>query len=326
MRRAFAPAARPGRVGVEVELIPVAWGGRPEPAPRRRRPRRPFASRRPARASSRAASWSSAPLRGRCTPWSRRSSTCWARRASCAARVGVALIAAGTDPHHSCADVPLQVSNPRYRALQRSLDEHGPDGRRMMRLTASLQVCVDLLPGRPGASSGWSPTSPGPTSRRRSPTRRPSTAARPASRAPAPGSGRASTPAAAPTTAATSTRSIPSAPTSPSPPRPRGSRCPTSTPSGTSPRCSRPCAPAAATSRCATSTRSPTRGSRPQCAPCTPCSRIPGPAARRSTCCCPASPTCPRRGAGRDARAGHRRPRTCSRSPHSPPSRSGAVA
>jgi hypothetical protein len=32
VHRAFAPAARPGRVGVEIELIPVADGARPEPA------------------------------------------------------------------------------------------------------------------------------------------------------------------------------------------------------------------------------------------------------------------------------------------------------
>jgi glutamate--cysteine ligase len=34
--------------------------------------------------------------------------------------------------------------------MQRTFDEVGPDGRRMMRLTASLQVTVDLLPGHAG--------------------------------------------------------------------------------------------------------------------------------------------------------------------------------
>src|SRR5262249_8278686 len=49
-----------------------------------------------------------------------------------------------------CAQVPLRTPTPRYRAMQKVFDETGPDGRRMMRLTASLQICVDLLPGAAG--------------------------------------------------------------------------------------------------------------------------------------------------------------------------------
>jgi glutamate--cysteine ligase len=62
--------------------------------------------------------------------------------------VGVTLTAVGTDPSRSCTEVPLRLATPRYRAMQRHFDRLGPDGRRMMRLTASLQVNVDLLPGR----------------------------------------------------------------------------------------------------------------------------------------------------------------------------------
>ncbi len=149
MRRAFAPATRPGRVGVEVELIPVAWGGRPEPARLAAVLDAPFAcAARPTFEPGGQLELSPAPR-----PVDAMIETILdllRQVRELAARTGVALVAAGTDPHHSCADVPLQVSNPRYRALQRALDEHGPDGRRMMRLTASLQVCVDLLPGTAG--------------------------------------------------------------------------------------------------------------------------------------------------------------------------------
>jgi glutamate--cysteine ligase len=62
----------------------------------------------------------------------------------------VRLVAAGVNPYHGVADVPLRTPTPRYLALQRLLDDGGPDGRRMMRLTASLQIAVDLLPGRAG--------------------------------------------------------------------------------------------------------------------------------------------------------------------------------
>ena len=56
----------------------------------------------------------------------------------------------GLDPWRGLDDVPLTLQTPRYRSMQELFDRHGDDGRRMMRLTASLQVCVDLLPGRAG--------------------------------------------------------------------------------------------------------------------------------------------------------------------------------
>jgi gamma-glutamylcysteine synthetase len=47
--------------------------------------------------------------------------------------------------------VPLQLTTPRYVAMQRHFDTLGPAGRRMMRRTASTQVCLDWWPGVAGA-------------------------------------------------------------------------------------------------------------------------------------------------------------------------------
>ena len=73
-----------------------------------------------------------------------------ARADSVAQALGVTLSSVGTDPWRSCRDVPLRLRTPRYLAMQRRFDRFGRDGRRMMRLTASLQVAVDLQPGRAG--------------------------------------------------------------------------------------------------------------------------------------------------------------------------------
>ena len=70
-----------------------------------------------------------------------------ARAQKLAAAAGVRLVATGTNPWHSCADIPLRDTSARYLAMP---DMLGPAGPRMMRLTASLQICVDLLPGRAG--------------------------------------------------------------------------------------------------------------------------------------------------------------------------------
>jgi glutamate--cysteine ligase len=63
---------------------------------------------------------------------------------------GVRLLSFGTNPYHSCTEIALCTPTPRYLAMQELFDRVGPDGRRMMRLTASLQVSVDLLPGAAG--------------------------------------------------------------------------------------------------------------------------------------------------------------------------------
>src|SRR5262249_25701918 len=72
------------------------------------------------------------------------------RAAAIAAARGVRLEAAGLDPYHSCADVPLRRGAPRYVRRRRVSAQPGPNGRRMMRLPASLQITIDLLPGRAG--------------------------------------------------------------------------------------------------------------------------------------------------------------------------------
>ena len=65
------------------------------------------------------------------------------------ARAGVLLDADPVDPRSS-AVVPLQLTSDRYLGMQRHFDRIGPAGRRMMRQTASTQVCLDWWPGRAG--------------------------------------------------------------------------------------------------------------------------------------------------------------------------------
>ncbi|MEU8227621.1 glutamate-cysteine ligase family protein [Kribbella sp. NPDC048915] len=60
---------------------------------------------------------------------------------------GMTLRAIPVDPR---LDVPLQLTSPRYLAMQRHFDRIGPAGRRMMRRTASTQICLDWWPGRAG--------------------------------------------------------------------------------------------------------------------------------------------------------------------------------
>jgi glutamate--cysteine ligase len=69
-----------------------------------------------------------------------------ARARNCAAAGGFVLLDAAASPWHDVSDIALQLDQPRYRAMQERFDSVGGDGRRMMRLTASLQVCVDLDP------------------------------------------------------------------------------------------------------------------------------------------------------------------------------------
>ncbi len=65
------------------------------------------------------------------------------------ARVGVLLDAEPVD-RRSADEVPLQLTSPRYLEMQRHFDRIGPAGRRMMRRTASTQVCLDWWPGEAG--------------------------------------------------------------------------------------------------------------------------------------------------------------------------------
>jgi glutamate--cysteine ligase len=62
---------------------------------------------------------------------------------------GVLLDASPVDTRSPDA-VPLQLTGPRYLGMQLHLDRIGPAGRRMMRQTASTQVCLDWWQGRAG--------------------------------------------------------------------------------------------------------------------------------------------------------------------------------
>ncbi len=63
-------------------------------------------------------------------------------------RRGVRLVSRGMNPRHDLEDVPLQLDSPRYRSMDAYLRRYGPSGARMMRLTAAMQVNLDL--GTPG--------------------------------------------------------------------------------------------------------------------------------------------------------------------------------
>lgn len=69
---------------------------------------------------------------------------------SALATVGVHLAAVGLDPWRRPERVGLQLTDHRYRAMDRHFARIGPAGRRFMRQTAGLQVCVDLRKGREG--------------------------------------------------------------------------------------------------------------------------------------------------------------------------------
>ncbi|RZU15643.1 glutamate--cysteine ligase [Kribbella rubisoli] len=62
-------------------------------------------------------------------------------------REGIGLLTIPVDPR---TDVPLQLTSERYVAMQRHFDTIGPAGRRMMRRTASTQICLDWWPGAAG--------------------------------------------------------------------------------------------------------------------------------------------------------------------------------
>jgi glutamate--cysteine ligase len=149
----FTPARHPGRVGAEVELIPVTGTAHPQPVDPAVLAREFDASFvRDAVPSFEPGGQLelSPPPRDTVSELVRDLERFIGRATAIAARRGIRLEAVGTNPYHSCAQVPLRTPTPRYLAMQRAFDETGPDGRRMMRLTASLQVTVDLLPGRAG--------------------------------------------------------------------------------------------------------------------------------------------------------------------------------
>jgi glutamate--cysteine ligase len=69
-----------------------------------------------------------------------------------AAAPGVTLLSCGIDPSTRVEDVAPQLDADRYRRMLRHFDRIGPSGARMMRQTASFQVCVD---GGPRPELTW---------------------------------------------------------------------------------------------------------------------------------------------------------------------------
>lgn len=59
-------------------------------------------------------------------------------------REAVALAAAGTDLWHDVGDVPQQLQDPRYPAMDEYFAARGPSGATMMRHTCALQLTLDL--------------------------------------------------------------------------------------------------------------------------------------------------------------------------------------
>ncbi|WP_436499094.1 glutamate-cysteine ligase family protein [Actinokineospora sp. HUAS TT18] len=153
VERLFTPAHRPGRVGAEVELIAVTDTADPRPVD----PAVLRAGFTPDFVRSAVPTFEpggqlelSPPPRRSVDALVRDLRALLFQASAIADGRGVRLESVGTNPYHDCDDVPLRTPLPRYVAMQRAFDEVGPDGRRMMRLTASLQVAVDLLPGAAG--------------------------------------------------------------------------------------------------------------------------------------------------------------------------------
>ena len=153
VQRAFAPAQRPGRVGVEVELIPVTDTDPPmpvDPAVLANGFDAAFVAEAVPTFEPGGQLELSPPPRRTVAGLVDHLHRLLARAEAIAGERGIRLEAVGTNPYHSCEDVPLRRPSPRYLAMQAEFDRLGPHGRRMMRLTASLQISVDLLPGQEG--------------------------------------------------------------------------------------------------------------------------------------------------------------------------------
>jgi len=154
VRSLFAPSraggSGPGSVGVEVELLPVRAGqGRPLPV---------------ARADITAALDADPSLLadGRVTfepggqlelspPPAAGPALCLSnleallrRVHRCGEAAGITFLGTAVSPWHDVEEIGLQNDHPRYCAMQAHFDAIGPAGRRMMRQTAALQICVDL--------------------------------------------------------------------------------------------------------------------------------------------------------------------------------------
>ncbi|HEX2091237.1 MAG TPA: glutamate-cysteine ligase family protein, partial [Longimicrobiaceae bacterium] len=56
---------------------------------------------------------------------------------------GIEILSTGIDPHNPVEEVPLQLRGPRYGRMAEYFAAIGPQGARMMRQTASIQVSLD---------------------------------------------------------------------------------------------------------------------------------------------------------------------------------------
>ncbi|HSA54306.1 MAG TPA: glutamate-cysteine ligase family protein, partial [Gemmatimonadaceae bacterium] len=166
------PAAAPPRVGAEVEFIPMVEGGRIAAVDDTAQP-----STLPVlRAMGRRLGWSEVASAKAGTPEFRTASggritfepggqieysappdesvsalvadlRRVASRLEAALRdAGIRLAYVGTDPFNPIEDVPLRLTAPRYRRMDAHFATIGPHGARMMRQTASIQICLDAGP------------------------------------------------------------------------------------------------------------------------------------------------------------------------------------
>ena len=140
----------PGRVGVEIELIPVRFrAGLPTPVPIAEV--RAALDHDPGLAAQARISFepggqvelSPAPQPSPAAALER-AEMLVTRLRRCADREGITLVSAAVSPWHDTETIGLANSAPRYRAMQAHFDSVGPWGRRMMRQTAATQVCLDL--------------------------------------------------------------------------------------------------------------------------------------------------------------------------------------
>ena len=140
----------PGRVGVEVELLPVRHIGhmlRPVPLPEveaclrsdpalRGDGRITFEPGGQLELSPRPATTVAGCLDAL--------TALLARVRRCGTDAGITFVSAAVSPWHDTDEIGLQNDGLRYSTMQAHFDRIGPAGRAMMRQTTALQVCVDL--------------------------------------------------------------------------------------------------------------------------------------------------------------------------------------
>jgi glutamate--cysteine ligase len=143
------------RVGVEVELIPV-HGRPPRPAPLART-RQAILTHDPELLTDARISFEpggqvemSPPPHPSPAALLDELDTLLARLDGALAGDGIVAVSSGLNPWHTAAQVERQLDDERYRVMEQHFDRIGGAGRDMMRLTAGLQVCVDLARGADG--------------------------------------------------------------------------------------------------------------------------------------------------------------------------------